>query len=90
MSHGGSFATNVGRPATCRSCGAAIVWCKTANGKTMPVDAEPADSGNVRVADGIATVLGALEVHAARAAGEALRLSHFASCPQAAEHRRTR
>ena len=26
---------------TCRSCGAAILWAVTPNGKKMPLDAEP-------------------------------------------------
>jgi hypothetical protein len=30
----------------CRSCGAKIVWLETANGKSMPVDAETAGAGD--------------------------------------------
>ena len=31
----------------CRSCGAAVIWCVTHNGKRMPVDAEPVEGGNL-------------------------------------------
>lgn len=31
---------------TCRSCGAEIVWLKTAAGKNMPVDAETFETGD--------------------------------------------
>lgn len=51
----------------------------------MPLDAEPSQDGNVRLADGRAEVLGPLEATASR---EVLYLSHFATCPQAASHRK--
>lgn len=77
------------RAARCRSCGASIFWCKTAAGKSMPVDAEPAPEGNIAVgADGSATVLGPLERLAEP--GRLLYVSHFATCPQAASHRKAR
>lgn len=34
------------KDAECRSCGAQIVWMKTAAGKNMPVDAETVESGD--------------------------------------------
>lgn len=34
---------------TCKSCGAAIVWMKTAAGKSIPVDAETATADPVFV-----------------------------------------
>ena len=66
----------------CRSCGAAIIWCKTANGKAMPVDAEPVKDGNLCVTNGVA--------HApTEADGFGPRFkSHFGECPHAAKHRR--
>lgn len=62
--------------ATCRSCGAPIIWARTVNGKAMPLDAEPTDAGNVSLVNGVAYV------------GEQLALppcytSHFATCPDA-------
>ena len=79
------------RAATCRSCHAPIAWAVTANGKSMPVDAEPAEDGNVVLEDGVvlrATVLGPLEVPAAHEAGQALHRAHHSTCPDAASWRR--
>jgi hypothetical protein len=56
--------------------------------RSMPVDALPAADGNVLVlADGKARVLTAAE--RGRYVGT-LYKSHFATCPQAAQHRRAR
>ena len=64
---------------TCRSCGAAIVWAKTTTGKSMPLDAEPVPDGNIVLHEGVAYVTGTGD-----------RKSHFATCPNAARHRRGR
>lgn len=72
--------------ARCRSCGARLVWATTAAGEPMPLDAEPVPGiGNVRLADGRAEVLGPLE---AAASSEVLYTAHFATCPDAAMHRK--
>lgn len=45
--------------ARCRACSEVVVWAKTADGKTMPVDAEPNPRGTLiltREIDGQATV----------------------------------
>lgn len=83
------------RRATCRSCQAPIVWCSTARKKAMPVDAEPFTGD--RFAPGLVTITedetGPLALPATpfeRAGGEALYTSHFATCPQADQHRRAR
>jgi hypothetical protein len=63
----------------------------------MPVDAEPTDDGNVSLAPGTsprqtptATVVGK-RLQADLFGDDSPRYtSHFATCPQAAEHRRTR
>lgn len=66
--------------ANCKSCGAAIFWTKTANGKPMPVDGLASANGNVNVDDdGIAHYVGA---------GKGKYTSHFATCPNAKEHRK--
>lgn len=64
----------------CRSCGAAIVWAKKADGSPTPLEAcEPAE-GNIHVdANGIALV---------GKKGSGHYLSHFARCPQAASWRK--
>lgn len=67
--------------ATCRSCGAEIVWAITDKGKRIPLDARPA--GPLFLLD---VEPGAPPARARRNpfAGE-LHLSHFASCPDARE-----
>lgn len=59
------------RTVACRSCGAAIIWLKTSNGKNCPCDA--------------ATVADEDEVFDHRK-----HISHFATCPNADQHRRPR
>lgn len=69
----------------CRSCGADIIWTITANGKKMPVDAEPAErpQGVFHLDERESG-----EVHSRSAAGELVYLSHFATCPNADQHRK--
>lgn len=70
----------------CRSCGAPLRWAVTAKGRRLPLDPEPAATGNVVVdATGAARVLSPLEP---RPADVPLYLSHFATCPDANIHRR--
>ncbi len=68
----------------CRSCGAAILWCKTEKGKAMPVDAEPSENGNLIISGEICTVVKPSEV----LPGIPLFTSHFATCKQAASWRK--
>jgi hypothetical protein len=60
--------------------------------KSMPVDAEPSPRGNVilfhREGEGI--VCRTLRRGEAVRFGERLRTSHFATCPNAKQHRRSR
>lgn len=76
----------------CRSCGAEIVWVLTEKGHRMPIDPEPCPkNGNLEIDDdGIASALRDDDIVRARFEGKALYLSHFATCPNAARHRRTR
>jgi hypothetical protein len=83
---------------TCRSCGAAIVWAKmirdgVPTGKTMPVDAGTDPKGTVWLYGGDddpkATVLTGLELENARFTAAPLRLSHFATCPQSREWKKS-
>lgn len=70
----------------CKTCQAEIVWAVTANGKAMPVDAAPAENGNVRLVERgpgqapSAEVLGPLERELADDRDE-LRWPHHATCP---------
>ncbi len=75
----------------CGSCRAPVIWTVTHKGKRMPVDAEPAENGNVRLRrDGermIAEYPG--REHPALFEDDGKRyLSHFASCPFADWHRK--
>jgi hypothetical protein len=82
----------------CRTCGAPIIWVKTEYGKAIPLDADPRVGGNVQLLDagdrkaapenGIAHVIGPAAIELFRRAGVALWVSHFSTCPQAAQHRR--
>lgn len=58
----------------CRSCGTRITWVKTKNGKNMPVDYDK-DFDDV----------GGCEV---QEFDSDRMVSHFATCPNANEHRR--
>lgn len=71
-------------PSTCRSCGARILWVRTATGKAMPLDALPRADGNVVVEGGQAVLLPRGE----HRGGVKHYVSHFATCPQAAIHRK--
>jgi hypothetical protein len=87
----------------CRSCGEPIIWTITTNGKRMPVDAEPWPAARgFRIDetvldeaqmgfndDDLRPGKDILATFTAEPAdGERLYQSHFATCPQAAEHRR--
>ncbi len=68
----------------CKSCGAAILWARTARGKWMPLDAQPHAQGTVAILDGKAVVV----PEELRRAGRPVYRCHFVSCPRAKEHRR--
>lgn len=75
----------------CRSCHADIVWVEMPSGKKNPLDAQPSPIGNVRLGDGDkAAPLKEAEVLKAREDGEALYISHFATCKNSASHRKPR
>lgn len=72
--------------AFCKTCGKPFDWYRNAEtGKFMPIDPDPADNGNVRidVVRNVATVV-------APGSHTPLYLSHFTTCPGAAEHRSKR
>lgn len=74
----------------CGTCRADIIWTTTVNNKDMPVDAEPAAGGNIRVyRDGATGIVRSDVVKPALAFGRSnLRLSHFVKCPDAPKWRR--
>ena len=67
----------------CRSCGARIIWYPTTSGARIPIDYLPVPGGNIVIEVGL---LGEPVAHVI-APGSGDRVSHFATCPQAAEHR---
>jgi len=70
----------------CRSCGAQIAWFKSVlTDKAMPVDVEPVADGNVVIRNGKAHVLRA---NTPVQDDELRYVNHFATCPNAAEHRK--
>ena len=60
--------------ATCKGCGAEILWLKTMTGKTMPVDIPP-EKRIVIIYDRV--------IGEERGEVKDSYVSHFATCPQA-------
>lgn len=80
----------------CSSCGAPIDWIHTTDGKAMPVDAgefafvvDPRGDKTAVLADG-SVAKGRIVSESNSSAGQWIyaRTSHFATCPNASEHRR--
>ncbi len=81
----------MGEGARCKSCQAPISWA-TCGGSLIPLDAQPREVGNFAVhrnerGDLIARPLKAGEQPDAY---EKAGISHFATCPNSASHRRRR
>lgn len=71
--------------AQCKSCHAPILFTDTATGSTMPLDPTPTVEGNIEI-DG----MGRAVVRKKQADGLRRYTSHFATCPDAARHRKAR
>ena len=70
--------------ATCRSCNAPIEWgTSDTTGKPIPLDLAPSPTGNLSIVNGRVRAYGSddARVHRER------RVSHFATCPDAADWR---
>jgi len=77
----------------CRSCGAEVRWALTERGKRMPLDPQPVDDTErelfvLRGRDQLLPT--AVAVPAGAFEEEPHFRSHFASCPHAEQHRRSR
>lgn len=77
----------------CRTCNASILWARTERGKRIPLDAEPYEGDDDR---GLFVLRepddpeGPLAIAAWGLDGlEPHYRSHFATCPDAARHRRS-
>lgn len=77
--------------ASCRSCGAEVLWVKTRKKKNMPLDVGEDSSGrfviNGELEDGTPTV-GYLGDQEAKVYSGPRYQSHFKTCPNADQHRR--
>ena len=74
----------------CSSCKASILWATSfGTGKPMPVDPEPSPKGALRIARRPDGSIVATPVPAKARTGT-LHISHFATCPNAKSHRKTR
>jgi hypothetical protein len=67
----------------CRSCGAPLLWAQTTAGKNMPLDAAPTANGNIELRHGLARY-----VTPDANATTPRYTSHFATCPNAGQHRK--
>ncbi len=82
--------------AKCKSCGADIIWARTMNEKSMPVDAAPNDDGNMYLMESPDPRDAPIVVSATSATLRAFdpplkakrHKSHFATCPHAGSHRK--
>lgn len=75
----------------CRSCGAAIIWSETKNGRLIPLDAVSSLAGLFFVSPGGHAVHVDAKgefAESCRANSSKRYTSHFATCPNAAEHRK--
>lgn len=71
---------------TCRSCGAEIIWAVTESGRRIPMDAAPVKPKGLFILQPDGDALIAYSTSSAVA--PLLYQSHFATCPNADEHRR--
>jgi len=80
----------------CKSCKLLIVWTRTEKGKSMPCDAGPHESGQFYLfrRKGFIEALFYKSKHPsvykAKDRFQKLHNSHFATCPNAAMHRKSR
>jgi hypothetical protein len=71
----------------CRSCGAPIRWALTTNGRRIPLDPDPVEGGNLALADQGTTPIAYYVDPEDEPVPGPLYVSHFATCPNAAQHR---
>ena len=79
----------------CRSCGAQVLWIRTAAGKNMPCNPafvpyrlpREGEKGEEKLVLSTGEVVSAIETAANEAEGNGY-ISHFATCPNANSHRK--
>lgn len=72
----------------CKTCDRPMIWTVTERDKRMPVDAQPSDTGTVALSTQNGVVRSRVLPVKLRFGRKDLRTSHFATCPDAAKHRR--
>lgn len=77
------------RIASCRSCGAPILWAEMPSGRMNCFDVEPDPSGLWAIDDTTPTPTAA-KIERTAGSGEDGFTSHFATCPNADSHRSRR
>lgn len=73
---------------TCKTCLGAVVWAKTITGKRMPIDAAPVKHGNIALEETDTGLVAHVLSPKALANAAERYVSHFATCREAAQHRR--
>lgn len=81
--------------ATCRGCGAEILWALTESGRRMPLDAEPNPAGAYTLIPPSPRARPVAALTAVRVAGEhhadePRYMQHWATCPERDRFRRRR
>jgi hypothetical protein len=74
----------------CKSCGALIIWATTQSGKLMPLNAEPDPKGNLAISRWATVVAVHQRTDLTETQGMPTHTSHFATCPNAAGHRKVK
>ena len=79
--------------ATCKSCGAEIIWIETVNGKKMPCDPEQVvytaqKGGPLKIVTPNGEVLSARQEIGSPLTTGVGYISHFSTCPYANQHRK--
>ena len=71
----------------CRSCGRPVIWAVTPGGRSIPLDPDPTDDGNLTL-DTSSLRAVATPARATTAGYRKLYRSHFTTCPHANQWRR--
>lgn len=95
MTGDGYIACSRNSGSKCRSCGAPVKWVSTATGKKMPVNEGlifvlPDTEGDTTIVSRDGMVVKGRLVMAGTDGAVQGNISHFATCPQAGEWRRSR
>ena len=72
----------------CRSCGAPIIWALTKHDRRIPLDPIPVPDGNINISVDENGQTRSEIVNAPLFSSAPLYVSHFVTCPNAAQHRR--